>query len=128
VRSTLPAGNLDGRAAYKGPPRFEDPVDIALVQALDWNPTSSVTTVLRTAQKYLNNVIDEPWEPRYRTFRLSNKVADSVTSVEGGLGLLQALGFEVVVTSHDFKATIPVPSDLTAMKQRIAQLLDDVSS
>jgi Thioredoxin-like/PUB domain len=127
VTAALAAGDLNGKATYMGPPRLHDPVDIALVQALDWNDASSVSTVLSTAQKYLKNVIEKPWDPRFRTFRLSNKVADSVTSVEGGWGLLQALGFEVVSTSHDFKATIPVSAEVEAMEQRIVQLIQDVT-
>eukprot|EP00529_Nitzschia_sp_RCC80_P008571 CAMPEP_0113452064 /NCGR_PEP_ID=MMETSP0014_2-20120614/6657_1 /TAXON_ID=2857 /ORGANISM="Nitzschia sp." /LENGTH=1224 /DNA_ID=CAMNT_0000343431 /DNA_START=191 /DNA_END=3866 /DNA_ORIENTATION=- /assembly_acc=CAM_ASM_000159 len=123
---SLPAGDLNGKATYQGPIRVEDPVDVALVQALEWNSPPEISNVLLTAQKYLKNVIEKPWEPRFRTFRLSNKVADSITSVEGGLGLLQSLGFEVVVTSHDFKATIPVPNDPKAMEERISQLIDDI--
>ena len=124
---SLPAGDLNGRSTYRGPIRVEDPIDAALVQALQWNSCPDVSNVLLTAQKYLRNVIEKPWDPRFRTFRLSNKVADSITRIEGGLGLLQSLGFEVVVTSHDFKATIPVPSDPKAMEERISQLIDDIA-
>jgi hypothetical protein len=42
-------------------------------------------------------------------------------------GLLQALGFEVVGTSQDFKASIPVAADLTAMDDAITQLLQEAS-
>jgi hypothetical protein len=40
-------------------------------------------------------------------------------------GLLQALGFEVIATSQDYKATIPVAADLTAMDKTITRLIEE---
>lgn len=123
---SLDPGPFSGKATYTGRPRLEDPVDLALVQALEWNSASSVSEVLSTAQKYLKNVGKEPWEPRFRSIKLSNKVADSVSRVEGGWGLLQAFGFEVAGTSQDFKASIPVGTDVEVMDQRISQMMKDL--
>jgi hypothetical protein len=39
--------------------------------------------------------------------------------------LLQALGFEVIATSQDYKATIPVAADLTAMDKTITRLIEE---
>ena len=97
------------------------PVDTTVKNIKEWNTSlpGAVSTVLSTALKYLENAIKEPWTPKFRTFRLSNKVADKITRIEGGIGLLQSLGFEIFGTDHDFMATIPLLADLDSMKVRI---------
>jgi thiol-disulfide isomerase/thioredoxin len=121
----LEAGPLTGKAIRAGPALSdEDTLDQAFARALDWNSPSIVADVLSTALKYLKNTTKEPWSPKFRTFKLSNKVADQVTRAEGCLGLLQGLGFEVFGTSQDFKATIPVAADLEAMNETITRLLE----
>jgi hypothetical protein len=124
----LEPGPLNGQASRTGPPlsRNDDVLDQALARAVEWNSPSAVSGVLSTALKYLNNASKEPWAPRFRTFKLGNKVADRITRVEGGLALLQGLGFEVFGTSQDFKATIPVAADLEAMTSTIERLLKDL--
>jgi hypothetical protein len=77
-------GALDGKACYSGPPRPENSLKNAFGKAIDWNSASAVADALSTAHKYLKNAAKEPWEPKYRSFKLSNKVADTVTRVEGG--------------------------------------------
>jgi hypothetical protein len=106
--------------------RNDDFLDLALARAVEWNSPSAVSGVLSTALKYINNAYKEPWAPRFRTFRLGNKVADQITRMEGGLGLLQGLGFEVLGTSQDCKATFPVTADLEAMTSTIERLLNDL--
>ena len=108
-------------------------VDAAVKHIKEWNSSSTsgggdndnaaVKVVLTTALKYLDNAIKEPWTPKFRTFRLSNKVADRITRVEGGIRLLQCLGFEVFGTGNDFMATIPLVVDLDSMKVKIESLL-----
>jgi hypothetical protein len=103
-------------------------IEQALVRVTECGGSSSphaVTTILSTSLKYLQPVIKEPWTPKFRTFRLSNKVADRITRIEGGLGLLQALGFEIFGTGYDFMATIPLLVDVEAMQAEIRRLLDD---
>ena len=101
------------------------PVDITLTNIKEWNASLSdaVAIVLSTALKYLENAMKEPWTPKFRTFRLSNKVADKISRIEGGIGLLQSLGFEIFGTGHDFMATIPLLVDLDSMKVQIESLL-----
>jgi hypothetical protein len=77
-------GGFNGNACYSGPVRSRNSLEKAFGVAFDWNAASSVADALSTAQKYLKNAAKEPWEPKYRTFKLSNKVADTVTKVEGG--------------------------------------------
>jgi hypothetical protein len=95
----------------------------AMAQAIAWTSVEDTKMVLLTALKYLGNAKEQPWTPRFRTFKLGNKVADRITRVQGGLGLLQSIGFEVYGTSQDFMATIPLDADLIDMYQKINRLL-----
>lgn len=119
-------GPLDGKATYTGRPRRHDAVERAKAAAIAWNSSSAVEEVVVTALKYLKNASKEPWEPKFRSFKLSNKIADSVTRVEGGWGLLRALGFEVVATNQDFRATIPLSNDLEIMEETISSIIHDM--
>ena len=130
--SILEAGPLNGKAVLpksgdSSPSSLRLSVDAAVKQIKEWNSSSggdaAVNTVLTTALKYLENAIKEPWTPKFRTFRLSNKVADRITRIEGGIGLLQCLGFDVFGTGNDFMATIPLVTDLDAMKVIIESLM-----
>ena len=128
---SITPGALDGKATYMGKsrPKSKDTVvDQALANVLELNSESAVSDVLSTAFKYLKNSKNEPSEPKFRSFKLSNKIADTVTRVEGGLGLMQALGFEVIGTYQDFKASIPVTTNLVAMEKRITRLIEETES
>jgi hypothetical protein len=120
-------GPLDGKAAYIGRPRRQDAVERAKAAVIEWNSSSAVEEVIATALKYLKNASKAPWEPKFRSFKLSNKIADSVTRVEGGWALLRALGFEVVATNQDFRANIPVSSDLEIMEETISTIMHDMN-
>lgn len=126
--STISPGSLDGKSTFAGDyrPKSMDPVDQALAYALEKNSPSTVSEVLSTGLKYLQNTKKSPWEPKFRRFKLSNKIADKVTRVEGGLGLLQSLGFEVIGTYQDFEASIPLGADLVAMDAKMTELVDDL--
>jgi len=121
--ATIIPGQLDGKVTYFGKLRVaesKDSIDHVLSDVLALNSASAVQDVLTTALKYLRNSKNEPCEPKYRSFKLSNKIADAVTRVVGGLDLLQALGFEVVGTYQDFKASIPVAANMIAMEKKIS--------
>jgi len=123
----LEGGPLDGKAVRTGTPLDGDALDLAMACAMEWNSPSLVADVLTTSMKYLKNAMKEPWSPKYRSFKLSNKVADHITKIEGGIALLQALGFEIFGTSQEFKATIPLSRDLDEMNQTISRLIDGLS-
>lgn len=123
----LSAGTLNGKAIQSGPHTDENLLDQTFANAMNCNSPVVVAEVLSTMLKYVNNAAKEPWTNRYRSFKLSNKVADQITRVEGGLGLLQGIGFDISFTSQDFKATIPVGADLDAMTQRLVHLLEGIS-
>ena len=79
--------------------------------------------VLSTALKYFVNNRKSPWSPAFRSFRLSFKVADRISSVLGGLQLLELLGFAVHATVEDFVASIPIYADIDGMHESIEGLL-----
>lgn len=123
----LEPGPLNGKAARTGPPlKKAVSVDETVAQVVEWHSVDQVRTVLSTAVKYLSNTKKEPWTPKFRTFKLSNKVADQITRVEAGLRLLESLGFEVYGTSQDFMATIPLIADLDAMEKQINRILENL--
>jgi hypothetical protein len=122
----LNSGPLNGKAIQIGPHKDNNILDHTFTTLVDHNSPSEVADVLSTMLKYLNNAAKEPWTPKYRTFKLSNKVADQITRVEGGLELLQGIGFDVFGTSQDFKATLPAAADLNAMTERLKGLLESL--
>eukprot|EP00429_Kryptoperidinium_foliaceum_P006015 CAMPEP_0176014200 /NCGR_PEP_ID=MMETSP0120_2-20121206/6700_1 /TAXON_ID=160619 /ORGANISM="Kryptoperidinium foliaceum, Strain CCMP 1326" /LENGTH=1189 /DNA_ID=CAMNT_0017347133 /DNA_START=97 /DNA_END=3666 /DNA_ORIENTATION=- len=124
----LEPGPLDGMAVRMGPISPARTVEHYLERAVDWNSVVSVKESLETAMKYLKNAEKEPWAPKFRSFKLSNKVADRITKLEGGLGLLETLGFDIFATNQDFKAVIPIAMDLEATNQRLAQLVEKLNS
>lgn len=122
----LPSGSLHGMSTRMGPILESSKLDDAIARAIEWNSPSVVADALATALKYLKNAAKEPWSPKFRHFRLSNKVADQVTRVEGGIAILRSLGFEVVGSSQEFKATIPVSVDLEGICQLLSRLIQDL--
>jgi len=123
-----PASSLNAFYAGKSRPRPTDRIEQALAHALERNSASMVSDALSVAQKYLRNSQRVPWEPKFRRFKLSNKVADKITRVEGGLGLLQSLGFEVIGTNRGFEGSIPIAANLDVMDTKITQLIDDLKA
>jgi len=123
----IPEG-IDLKASYKGSSRLgsQDATADALAYAIEQNSASTVAETLSIAHKYVVNSQRIPWEPKFRRFKLSNKVADKITRVEGGLGLIQSIGFEIVGTNRDFEASIPAAANLKSMDTKIAQLIDDL--
>eukprot|EP00580_Thalassiosira_gravida_P016583 CAMPEP_0201663636 /NCGR_PEP_ID=MMETSP0494-20130426/5360_1 /ASSEMBLY_ACC=CAM_ASM_000839 /TAXON_ID=420259 /ORGANISM="Thalassiosira gravida, Strain GMp14c1" /LENGTH=1060 /DNA_ID=CAMNT_0048142267 /DNA_START=184 /DNA_END=3366 /DNA_ORIENTATION=+ len=89
---------------------------------------SKIVMILSTAKKYVANVRKDPSNPRFRNFRLSNKVFDRITSNPGSIELLMKLGFVVFHSDLDFVASIPLSVDLTLMGDVFDNLLTKYSS
>jgi hypothetical protein len=96
---------------------------------VSWNDSgkAALHSVVTTAQKYLENASREPWTPRFRNFKLSNKVVDRITRVEGGLELVCSLGLYIYPTETDFFVCIPLSTDLDQMKEAMSTLLSTFS-
>jgi thiol-disulfide isomerase/thioredoxin len=118
-------GPLNGKAQRVPAPSDNIKEVRPLTRILTWNPSGQADTqaALDTALKYLENAQKTPWSPKFRTFKLGNKVADGITRVEGGVDLIRYIGFEVTGTSQDFVATIPLAADLDKMHARITSMM-----
>ena len=91
------------------------------------NGRDKTKVVLSTAKKYVANVQKDPSNPRFRNFRLSNKVFDKITSTPGSIDLLKNLGFAVYHSDVDFVASIPLATDLSLMSDVLDKLLETSS-
>lgn len=101
---------------------IKDAADLML--QLNNNNKTRVTSVVTVAKKYVTNVQKDPSNPRYRTFRLSNKVFDQITCFAGSIQLLTCIGFSVFATDIDFVATIPLSADLQVMSDVLDRVLE----
>lgn len=122
-RSGLNSVPLCGKAIQIGPHSPNNQLDQAFLTLRCQNPHSVAIDALSTTLKYVRNAAKEPWTPKFRTFKLSNKIADSITRAEGGIEVLEGLGFDIFGTRQDFKATIPVAANLGVMENKLAELL-----
>jgi len=50
----------------------------------------------------IQNALKEPFNPKFRTFRLNNKVSDRMAKVYGGIDLLRAMHFSVFCSSSEY--------------------------
>ena len=89
---------------------------------------SKVANVITVAKKYVMNVQKDPSNPRFRTFRLSNKVFDQITSVSGSIQLLTYIGFTVFPSDIDFIASIPLSVDLNALSDTLDKIVEVYSA
>jgi hypothetical protein len=78
---------------------------------------------VRTIRKLLHNVQTNPSEPKYRKINLANDtVKAKIVSVQGGVALLKAAGFETA-ESDNFMLTLPDTADLA----RLGDVLERVT-
>lgn len=83
------------------------------------------TAVATTARKYVDNARRTPWNPKFRQFKLSNKVADRIARVPLGLDFLTALGIEVVPTAQDFVVSLPLEIDLDDLHAALNRFVEE---
>ena len=72
--------------------------------------------------KYLKNIKKNPSNPKFRNFKISNKVFDKITSSEGGIQFVQSVGFEIFHNESDFMCSVPLSADLDAMLEALESL------
>jgi len=125
-RNGLDSGPLYGKAIQIGPHIPDNQLDQAFSTLRRQNPHPVAIDALSTTLKYVRNAAKEPWTPKFRTFKLSNKIADSITRAEGGIEVLEGLGFDIFGTRQDFKATLPVAANLEAMENKLTELLNSL--
>lgn len=84
---------------------------------------ATLTGVLTTAKKYLDNASKEPFTSKFRSVRLGNKVFGRIVASPGGLDLLSSIGFAVYTNSEDFFVSIPLGLDLTRALKMVSDTL-----
>ncbi|GKY91276.1 hypothetical protein MPSEU_000100100 [Mayamaea pseudoterrestris] len=94
-----------------------------LHQVLSRSERTSVNEVLKTALAYIKNAAKAPYNPKYRCVKLSNKVADCITRANGGVELIQSLGFDIIAMDNDFYATILLATNLDEAGHQVKDLL-----
>jgi hypothetical protein len=98
-------------------PVFEDTFD----------PTSISPEVVYVVLKYLTNIEENPFTPRFRMLRFSNQVFDQVVSSRGGLHfIVQILGFDVFSVGTDFVAVIPLAANISQMIKLTQDIVEDL--
>ena len=120
-------GALSGKASKAGKCTPNSSLEVLLAVAVELNSPLMVLDALKVAAKYVGNAMTEPWSSKFRSFKLSNQIADKITRLEGGLAVLQELGFEIFGTGEEFRAIIPVSADLEDMNHAILRLIESVN-
>lgn len=94
------------------------------VASLNHSGKAVVNAVVSTALKYLENAKKEPWTPKFRSFKLGNKIVDRITQVERALDLICSLGLYVYPSEADFMVCIPLAKDLNKMEKEMKDVLE----
>ena len=123
---SVPLHPHSGKASAFRTPSEEEAIQIAFSRAQEVTPRQEIREMLKTGAKYLSNVKREPWNCRFRSFKLSNKVADRFARTEGGISLLRAVGFEFFGTGYDFMGTIPVEANLVHIEKTLKRLIESL--
>jgi len=75
----------------------EDAIAILMGQGLD-----ASVNAMKTVSKLVKNIIKTPEEEKFRRIRLNNQAFNSkVVSIQGGMELMQAIGFNVDTTGEE---------------------------
>lgn len=79
--------------------------------------------ILETIIKYLHNAMREPWNPKFRNFKMSNKIVDKAMRLQGSVELICSLGLLVTPTTEDFMVSIPLGVDLDHLHSSMKMVL-----
>jgi len=130
----LESGHIGGESKAATLNKSDAITNISVAQTVDTfykmnsGEKDKVVTVLSTAQKYVANVQKDPTNPRFRNFRLSNKVFDRITSNSGSMELLKSFNFSAFHSDIDFFASIPLSVDLELLSKVLEKLLETYQS
>jgi PUB domain/Thioredoxin-like len=86
-----------------------------------------ISRSLETIRKYLGNCIKTPHAIHFRKIDISFKVVDAnIGRVEGGLDVLEALGFQIEIYGNGYIVYIPVQADLAILDSDIGLLIEEL--
>lgn len=117
---------------YESPEAFKanEEADMAMARMLDQPPESwrvAVSTILRI----LVNVLEDPFQEKYRRVRLQNPTfVAKVSAVTGSLDLLHAAGFGYKLEGEETFLALPLPAPEVPLQTRVLyhrlkQILND---
>ena len=81
------------------------------------NSKDSLSQLLKIVNKYIGNCQREPFNSKFRTVKVNNKILSAIVSMPQGLKLMTTLGFGLYSTSDNFFVTIPLAADLEKMSE-----------
>lgn len=130
----LESGNMGGESKVATQCKSDVTANISVAKTVDTfykmnsEDKDKLVAVVSTAQKYVANVQKDPTNPRFRNFRLSNRVFDRITSNSGSMELLQSLNFSAFHSDVDFVASIPLSVDLELLSKVLEKVLETYQS
>ena len=100
-------------------------IELSGIRALlDEEDKEATKEALATILAYLVNAGKAPYNPKYRSVKLSNKIADRITRTSQGIWLLQRLGFDIVAMDSDYYASILPECDIDATINQLKGILE----
>jgi len=117
---------------YESPEAFKanEEADVAMARMLD-QPLESWRVAVSTIIRILVNVLEHPFQEKYRRVRLQNPTfVAKVSAVTGSLDLLLAAGFGYVSEDEETFLALPspapeVPLQTRVLYHRLKQILND---
>jgi Thioredoxin-like/PUB domain len=85
--------------------------------------SAETSTALSTALKYLENVQKEPWNPKFRQFKLSNKIADRLFPAFEAT--TRSSTMEVVGSGSEYTVSIPMFVHLDEVVKELRLIFDE---
>ena len=87
--------------------------------------SADMRQLIETTLKYLANARKQPWITKFRSFRLSNKIADRITCIPHSVSFLQSLGLEALRAENDFVLTFPLAANLDEIQEDLEAYLEE---
>jgi len=117
---------------YESPAAFKanEEADMAMATMLD-QPLERWRAAVSTILRILANVLEDPFQEKYRRVRLQNPTFQAkVSAVTGALDLLHAAGFGYVSEGEETFLALPLPAPEVPLPtrviyQRLKQVLND---
>eukprot|EP00590_Aulacoseira_subarctica_P012074 CAMPEP_0172438622 /NCGR_PEP_ID=MMETSP1064-20121228/72896_1 /TAXON_ID=202472 /ORGANISM="Aulacoseira subarctica , Strain CCAP 1002/5" /LENGTH=986 /DNA_ID=CAMNT_0013187185 /DNA_START=497 /DNA_END=3457 /DNA_ORIENTATION=- len=105
----------------KNKPGMKPHIQFAMrVIVLCGNDLTLIRNVVILAKKYLENAKKQPFNPKFRVFKLNNKVSDRMAQVPHGLDLLNVMHFSVFCSSLEY--LVSLSPDLNRIEKAISDV------
>ena len=78
-----------------------------------------VLFVAATVKKYIKNALKEPFNNKYRSVRIDNKIFGKIVKISFGLKLLSLLAFATFSSIENYYVSIPLASDINEIQAKV---------